>query len=64
MSRAVRRTPTSHQAKRAELRRRSEAIKARRDARDAEIGARLRREQAGQPTMTIEELRRRLKLDT
>jgi len=63
MSTAPRPAPTRHQRRRAELRRRVEEIKARRDARDAELAEQARREQAGEPTETIQEFRKRLGFD-
>jgi hypothetical protein len=54
---------TPHQLRRAELRRRIEEIKAKRDARDVELAEQARREQAGEPTETIEEFRKRLGFD-
>ncbi|MGE5346442.1 MAG: hypothetical protein ACM3JH_10840 [Acidithiobacillales bacterium] len=60
MSTARRPALTPHQVRRAALRRRVEEIKAKRDARDAELAEQARREDAGKPTYTLEDLRREL----
>jgi hypothetical protein len=57
---ARRPAPTPHQLRRAALRRRVEEIKAKRDARDVELVEQARREQAGDPTYTLGDLRREI----
>ena len=62
VSTARRSALTPHQLRRAELRRRVEEIKAKRDARDVQLAEEARTADVGQPRYSIEELRHRLGL--